>query len=127
MNAIAAERIDAGHGPEAGIAGAEWKPIGRIGALFPDPLDDDADDDEVVVTTRRAIGRVALVATETAERAITGRAVSDITAAEFGRLALSELQDIPADLQGSASYRARVGAAMVARAWTDATTEALDA
>ena len=48
MNAIAAERIDAGHGPEAGIAATEWKPIGRIGALFPDPLDDDADDDEVV-------------------------------------------------------------------------------
>jgi hypothetical protein len=68
MNAIAAERIDAGHGPEAGIAATEWKPIGRIGALFPDPLDDDADDDEVVVTTRRAIGRVALVATETAGR-----------------------------------------------------------
>ncbi|MFD1033123.1 hypothetical protein ACFQ15_00455 [Sphingomonas hankookensis] len=68
MNAIAAERIDAGHGPEIGIAALEKKPIGRIGALFPDPLDDDADDDEVVVTTRRAIGRVALVATETASR-----------------------------------------------------------
>lgn len=62
-----------------------------------------------------------------AERAITGRPVTDISAEEFGRLALSDLDDIPADLQGSPSYRRRVGAAMVARAWTDATTEALDA
>jgi hypothetical protein len=68
MNAIVAERIDAGLGPGAGIAATNQYPIGRIGALFPDPLDDDTDDDEVVVTTRRAIGRVALVATETASR-----------------------------------------------------------
>lgn len=39
-----------------------------VGALFPDPLDDDDAHDELVVTTRRAIGRVALVATETAGR-----------------------------------------------------------
>lgn len=62
-----------------------------------------------------------------AERAITGRPVTDITAEEFGRLSLSELDDVPTDLQGSPSYRRRVGAAMVARAWTDATKEALDA
>ena len=30
---------------------------------------------------------------------------------------MSGLADIPADLQGSADYRPRVGAAMVARAW----------
>ncbi|WNG81374.1 FAD binding domain-containing protein [Mycobacterium sp. ITM-2016-00316] len=80
---------------------------------------------------RCAVGLLGLGSTPErgtpAERAITGRTVSDITAAEFGRLALSELEDIPADQQGSASYRTRVGAAMVARAWTDATTEALDA
>jgi hypothetical protein len=40
----------------------------RVGALFPDPLDEDSADDEIVVTTRRAIGRVALIATETAAR-----------------------------------------------------------
>ncbi len=62
-----------------------------------------------------------------AEQAVTGRPVTDITAEEFGRLALSDLQDVPADLQGSPSYRRRVGAAMVARAWTDAITEALNA
>ena len=39
---------------------------------------------------------------------------------ELGRLAMSELDSVPADLHGSAAYRARVGAAMVARAWTAA-------
>ncbi|UZK68853.1 hypothetical protein OKW76_12520 [Sphingomonas sp. S1-29] len=39
-----------------------------VAAVFPDPLGADGDDDEVVITTRRAIGRVALVATETAGR-----------------------------------------------------------
>jgi carbon-monoxide dehydrogenase medium subunit len=62
-----------------------------------------------------------------AEDAITGRAITKVTAEEIGKLAMSGLDDVPADLQGSASYRTRVGAAMVARAWTDATTEALDA
>ncbi len=37
---------------------------------------------------------------------------------------MSGLSDIPADLQGSADYRARVGAAMVARAWIAAVREA---
>jgi aerobic carbon-monoxide dehydrogenase medium subunit len=44
---------------------------------------------------------------------------------------MSQLSDIPADLQGSAGYRARVGAAMVTRALTsavrEATTEAIHA
>jgi carbon-monoxide dehydrogenase medium subunit len=62
-----------------------------------------------------------------AEEAVVGRPVSELRADDIGALALSGLQDVPTDLQGSASYRTRVGAAMVARAWTDATTEALDA
>lgn len=80
---------------------------------------------------RAAVGLLGLGSTPhrgtPAERAVIGRPVGDITATEFGRLALSELADIPSDPQGSAAYRTRVGAAMVARAWTDATTEALDA
>ena len=40
---------------------------------------------------------------------------TDITDEEIGRLAMSELTDVPTDLQGSAAYRTRVGAAMVAR------------
>lgn len=87
------------------------------------------DDDDVV--TRCGIGLLGLGSTpergSAAERAITGRPVSDVTAEEIGALAMSELTDVPSDLQGSASYRTRVGAAMVARAWTDATREALDA
>ena len=62
-----------------------------------------------------------------AEEAITGRTVTDISAEELGRLAMSGLEDVPADNQGSASYRTRVGATMVARAWTEAITEALNA
>ncbi|MHA3019244.1 FAD binding domain-containing protein [Mycobacterium sp. BMJ-28] len=80
---------------------------------------------------RCAVGLLGLGSTPLrgtpAESAVAGRPVGDISAEEFGRLALSDLQDIPSDLQGSASYRTRVGAAMVARAWTEATTEALHA
>jgi aerobic carbon-monoxide dehydrogenase medium subunit len=59
-----------------------------------------------------------------AEEAVVGQPVVDLDADEIGRLAMSGLSDIPADLQGSADYRARVGAAMVARAWTEAIREA---
>lgn len=87
------------------------------------------DDDDRV--TRCGIGLLGLGSTPKratpAEDAVTGRPVSDVSADEIGALAMSGLADVPSDLQGSASYRTRVGAAMVARAWTDATTEALDA
>ncbi|MGH3676403.1 MAG: FAD binding domain-containing protein [Mycobacterium sp.] len=59
-----------------------------------------------------------------AEDAVLGRPANDIDADEVGRLAMSGLSDIPADLQGSADYRSRVAAAMVARAWTGAVREA---
>jgi carbon-monoxide dehydrogenase medium subunit len=62
-----------------------------------------------------------------AEQAVVGRAVDEITADEVGRLAISSLEEIPADLQGSAAYRAKVGATMVARAWASATAEATNA
>ena len=81
--------------------------------------------------TRCGIGLLGLGSTPKrgtpAEDAITGRPVTDVTAEELGRLAMSGLDDVPTDLQGSASYRTRVGATMVARAWTEATTEALNA
>jgi len=87
------------------------------------------DDDDRV--TRCGIGLLGLGSTPErgtpAEDAITGRPVTDVTADDIGALAMSGLQGVPADLQGSASYRTRVGAAMVARAWTEATTEALNA
>ncbi|HUO39885.1 MAG TPA: xanthine dehydrogenase family protein subunit M [Mycobacterium sp.] len=59
-----------------------------------------------------------------AEAAVIGQAVGDVSAQEVGDLAMTGLDDIPADLQGSASYRTRVGAAMVARAWSAASMEA---
>lgn len=87
------------------------------------------DDDDRV--TRCGIGLLGLGSTplrgSAAEEAVTGRPVGDIDAGEIGRLALSGLDDIPSDLQGSATYRAKVGATMVARAWTCAITEAIDA
>ena len=90
------------------------------------------DDDDRV--TRCGIGLLGLGSTPErgtpAEEAVVGRPVTDITAEEFGRLAVSGLQDVPADLQGTASYRTKVGATMVARAWTATSaklTEALNA
>jgi hypothetical protein len=61
MNVFVANRPDAGpneHPISSALAAASYL----------DPLDDDDPSDEVVVTTRRAIGRVALVATEAAGR-----------------------------------------------------------
>ncbi|KUI10654.1 carbon monoxide dehydrogenase [Mycobacterium lehmannii] len=87
------------------------------------------DDDDRV--SRCGIGLLGLGSTplrgSAAEAAVTGRPVDEISAEEVGRLALSELEDIPSDLQGSATYRAKVGATMVARAWSGAITEARDA
>ncbi|QEN16211.1 FAD binding domain-containing protein [Mycolicibacterium sp. ELW1] len=87
------------------------------------------DDDDKV--RRSAIGLLGLSATprraSVAEAAIAGRPVGDITAEEIGELAMSGLDDIPADLQGSADYRRKVGAAMAAQAWRAAVKEAFDA
>ncbi|HEX7146119.1 MAG TPA: xanthine dehydrogenase family protein subunit M, partial [Actinomycetota bacterium] len=62
-----------------------------------------------------------------AEAELVGRPVTEVGADEVGRLAVAGLAAVPADLHGSAEYRTRVGAVMVARAWTTATTEASDA
>jgi carbon-monoxide dehydrogenase medium subunit len=59
-----------------------------------------------------------------AETAVTGIAASDIDPAEAGRVAVADLDAVPSDLHGSASYRKKVGAAMVARAWEQAVKEA---
>ncbi len=68
MEAIVAERTDAGWKSNNFPTVKEHESTKRVGALFPDPLDEDDGADELVVTTRRAIGRVALVASETAAR-----------------------------------------------------------
>ena len=58
------------------------------------------------------------------EAEVTGRALSDVEPGELGRRAMEALDSIPADAHGSAAYRTRVGAVMVARAWSAAATEA---
>jgi carbon-monoxide dehydrogenase medium subunit len=59
-----------------------------------------------------------------AEDAVIGQPVDDVAAQEVGRLAVSGLCDIPADLSGSSDYRSRVGATMVSRAWVAAVRQA---
>jgi carbon-monoxide dehydrogenase medium subunit len=80
---------------------------------------------------RCAVGLLGLSAVprraSEAEAAVTGRSVTDVAPEEFGELAMAGLDDVPADLQGSADYRRRVGAAMAAQAWQAAVKEALDA
>ena len=49
-----------------------------------------------------------------AEAAVAGVAVDDLDPEEIGTLAMSSLESVPSDLHGSAQYRRRVGAAMVA-------------
>ena len=75
-----------------------------------------------------AVGLFGLAPTpiraHTVESAVIGRPVADIDAAELGRSATDGLSAVPADMHGSADYRRRVGAVMVARAWARAVEEA---
>jgi carbon-monoxide dehydrogenase medium subunit len=87
------------------------------------------DDDDRV--SHCAIGLLGLDSTvrraAAAEQAAVGTLVGELTPEGIGELAMSGLDDIPSDLQGSAAYRSKVCAAMVARAWRRASTEARDA
>jgi carbon-monoxide dehydrogenase medium subunit len=80
---------------------------------------------------RCAIGLIGLGSTpergQAAEAEVVGSSLADIEPAEVGRLAMSMLGSIPSDLHGSSEYRRRVGAVMVARAWTEASEEARNA
>ncbi|HRD11003.1 MAG TPA: xanthine dehydrogenase family protein subunit M [Mycobacterium sp.] len=62
-----------------------------------------------------------------AESELTGRRLGELTPEDVGELSMTGLDDVPADLSGSADYRRRVGAAIVAQAWLAATKEAADA
>jgi len=59
-----------------------------------------------------------------AEAAVLGSPADDIDPAEVGVAAVADLDSVPSDLHGTASYRKKVGAAMVARAWENAVREA---
>ena len=83
----------------------------------------DADDR----VSRCGVGLLGLGSTPlrgtTAEDALVGRTVSDLdgdAALEIARSTMAAIGDIPADLQGSSAYRARVGATMLARALSEA-------
>jgi aerobic carbon-monoxide dehydrogenase medium subunit len=85
------------------------------------------DDDDRV--SRCGIGLLGLGSTPrratAAEAAVIGKPVSELVPEEIRRAAMRGLDDVPTDLQGSASYRTQVGAAMAARAWTEAINEAM--
>ncbi|GCB52653.1 xanthine dehydrogenase family protein subunit M [Streptomyces sp. NL15-2K] len=70
------------------------------------------------------LGPTAVRARDT-EAALIGSAPLEADAEEIGRTATEGLGSVPSDLHGSAPYRTRVGAAMVARAWRRAVQEAL--
>ena len=59
-----------------------------------------------------------------AEAVVAGLAARDIDPAEVGAAAVADLDSVPSDLHGTASYRKKLGAAMVARAWASAVKEA---
>ena len=69
------------------------------------------------------LGPTALRAAS-AEASALGAPASDINPAELGRAAVAALTSVPSDLHGTADYRKKVGAALVARAWEKAVKEA---
>ncbi|WP_280272828.1 FAD binding domain-containing protein [Nocardia wallacei] len=77
---------------------------------------------------RCAIGLFGLAPTpvraHAAESELAGRPLDAVEAEEVGRSATAGLDAISSDVHGSADYRRRVGAAMVARAWRRAVQEA---
>jgi carbon-monoxide dehydrogenase medium subunit len=86
------------------------------------------DDDDRVA--RCGIGLIGLgpsaLRAGAAERSMAGAAAGEVDAREVGRLAVADLDGVPADVHGSDTYRTRVGAAMVERAVTRALEEARD-
>ena len=80
---------------------------------------------------RTGIGLIGMGSTPrratAAELELEGSAIAEVDPDEVGRLAMAGLESVLDDQHGSAAYRRRVGAAMVARAWAQAGSEALDA
>ena len=83
------------------------------------------DNDDTII--RCGIGLMGLASTPVraaaAEAALLGRVVTDLEPDDIGALAMTGLDEVPSDQQGSAHYRKRVGAAMVSRALADAVAE----
>ena len=83
------------------------------------------------VITRCAIAFLGMGAiperASAAEAVARGSKVSEVAAKDLGQVAVSGLGSVTSDIHGSAAYRRRVGAAMVERAWREATSEVADA
>src|SRR5690606_29478908 len=84
----------------------------------------DSDDDVVRCATGLSGMGSAPLRAATAEAAATGSSAGDVDPAELGALAAADAAEPPSDLHGSAAYRRRVCAVVVARAWTTALEEA---
>ncbi|WP_216896574.1 FAD binding domain-containing protein [Nocardia alni] len=69
------------------------------------------------------MGPIPVRATDT-EASALGKPAQDIVPQDVGHSATRSLSSIPSDLHGSAEYRRRLGAHMVARAWLRAVAEA---
>jgi len=80
------------------------------------------------VVQRCAIGLIGMGSVperaRDAEAEATGADAGTVDGMELGRAAVEGLGSVPSDLHGSAQYRRRVGATMVARAWAKAVEEA---
>ena len=74
-------------------------------------------------TPLRAVSAEALAG---GSGAAPGRA-TETSAESVGRAAVADLDAVPSDLHGTADYRRKVGAVMVARAWDKAVKEAANA
>jgi carbon-monoxide dehydrogenase medium subunit len=70
------------------------------------------------------LGPTPIRATAAEDEAL-GRPIAEVDPEDVGRAALAPLTSVPSDLHGPASYRKRVGATMVARAWRRAADEAV--
>lgn len=77
---------------------------------------------------RCGIGLIGLGSTPeratVAESEVVGSATADVDPQALGERAMVGLDAVPGDLHGSEAYRRRVGAVMVARAWSKALEEA---
>lgn len=113
-------------GPRSGFAVREFSrrhgDFAIAGAVVGVQLDGDSR------VSRCAIGLLGLGPTplraSSAEQALLGAAAADIDRAEIGAMCMAPLDSVSSDLQGSATYRKKIGATMVARALRKAIAEA---
>jgi carbon-monoxide dehydrogenase medium subunit len=84
-------------------------------------------DDRVARAAIAVFGAAGVpVRAHAAERALTGQSVGAVGGAEVGELAFAGIDDVADDPQVPATYRRRVGVAMVAEAWQRAVAQAQD-